>query len=243
MRRDLPEVFQISPAEPLPAPAALISEALRPLLTEERLARIETVLSRRTRSIAVVLDGLIDPHNVSAVLRSADAFGVQEVHVIEDAEPLVASSRVAKGTERWLDLVRHKSAEACINVLRERGFRAYIAEARGAPFDFAQGKLGLTDLRSAGPVAIIFGNEHAGVRSDLRRLADGTFAIPMRGFVESLNVSVAAAITLHALTEGKPGDLSEPDKAELRARFMMLSVPRSQEVVEELVRGRLSRSE
>jgi tRNA (guanosine-2'-O-)-methyltransferase len=227
MRRDLPEVFEINPADPLPAPPNVVSDALRPLLTDERLARIETVLSRRTRSVAVVLDGLIDPHNVSAVLRSADAFGVQEVHIIEAADPLVASTRIAKGAERWLDLIRHQSAEACIKALHARGFRAYIAEAAGDHHP--------ADLRSAGPVAIIFGNEHAGVSSKLRRLADGTFAIPMRGFVESLNVSVAAAITLYAATEGKPGDLSDADKADLRARFMMLSVPRAREVVSELI--------
>ena len=242
MRRDLPEVFEVNAAEPLPAPPAAVSDALRPLLTDERLARIEAVLSRRTRSVAVVLDGVIDPHNVSAVLRSADAFGIQEVHIIENADPLLASSRVAKGTERWLDLIRHASAKACIKALRERGFRVFIAEAKGDPFDFAQGKLGPADLRETDRVAIVFGNEHSGVGSELRRLADGAFAIPMRGFVESLNVSVAAAITLYAATEGKAGDLSEADKEALRARFMMLSVPRAHEVVSELVRGRPARS-
>jgi tRNA (guanosine-2'-O-)-methyltransferase len=227
MRRDLPEVFELGADEPLPAPAAVIIRALTPLLTDQRLARIESVLARRTRSVIAVLDGLIDPHNVSAVLRSSEAFGVQEFHIIEGPETMVASSRVAKGTEQWLDVTVHPDAESCVKALRSRGFSLYIADAKG--------KLEPADLRDREPLAIVFGNEHAGVSEKLRALADGTFAIPMRGFVESLNVSVAAAIALYAITEGKGGTLSQSDKTALRARYMMLSVPRARVVIEELI--------
>jgi tRNA (guanosine-2'-O-)-methyltransferase len=228
MRRDLPEVFELGADEPLPAPPAVIIQALTPLLTDERLARIERVLARRTRSVIAVLDGLIDPHNVSAVLRSSEAFGVQEFHIIKGAETMVASSRVAKGTEQWLDVTVHADAENCAKALRTRGFSLYVADAKG--------KLEPADLRDREPLAIIFGNEHAGVSGKLRALADDTFAIPMRGFVESLNVSVAAAITLYTITEGKGGTLSPSDKTALRARYMMLSLPRAREVIAELVK-------
>lgn len=228
MKRDLPEVFELGADEPLPAAPAVIVHALTPLLTDQRLARIESVLARRTRSVIAVLDGLIDPHNVSAVLRSCEAFGVQEFHIIEGPETIVASHRVAKGTEQWLDVTVHSDVESCAKALRSRGFSLYVADAKG--------QLTPADLRDREPLAIIFGNEHAGVSEKLRALADDTFAIPMRGFVESLNVSVAAAIALCTITEGKGGTLSQSDKTALRARYMMLSVPRAHMVLEELLK-------
>jgi tRNA (guanosine-2'-O-)-methyltransferase len=232
MRRDLPEVFQLGAADPLPAPAIEVVKALQPLLTEERVARIESVLASRTRSIVTVLDGLIDPHNVSAVIRSAEAFGVQELHIIEGSEMTVASPRVAKGSERWLDVSCYADAESCVNSLRRRGFRLYFADSKGT--------LEPAELRDHEPLALVFGNEHAGVSAKLRDLSDESFAIPMRGFVESLNVSVAAAIALSAVTRGKGGTLSEEDKTKLRARYMMLSIPRAREVIEELIKRKSS---
>jgi tRNA (guanosine-2'-O-)-methyltransferase len=227
MRRDLPEVFEINTHSTLPASDRTVVKALRPLLTDDRLDRIEKVLALRTRSVAVVVDGLIDPHNVSAVMRSAEAFGVQELHVIENAETLLASSRVAKGSERWLEVTRHSDPIGCVKALRARGFSVYVADANG--------QLALDELGTHKPVAVCFGNEHEGPSAALRAMADGTFAIPMRGFVESLNVSVAAAITLYTLTQGKSGTLSERDKDALRARFIMASLPRAREVLQELL--------
>lgn len=211
----------------MPADAAVVIRALTPLLTQARLDRIERVIARRTRSVVPVLDGLIDPHNIAAVLRSAEAFGVQDVHVIEASDqPFVASHRVAQGTERWLDILRHRSPETCAAYLRERGYRILVATMGGqtTPRDLNA---------SQDPVAVVFGNEHAGVSPTLTRLSDGTYSIPMRGFVESLNVSVASAITIQAATEPRAGDLPEGARQALRARFMMLSVDRADEVIAE----------
>ena len=94
MRRNHPQAVELLRAPALPAPAADVVRVLEPLLTEARLARIERTLDQRTRGVVAVLDGLIDPHNIAAVLRSADAFGTQEVHVIEGSEQFVASQRV-----------------------------------------------------------------------------------------------------------------------------------------------------
>lgn len=230
MRRDLAELFEVRSAEPLPASPATVIEALGSLLTERRRERIDAVVARRTRSAVVVLDGLFDPHNASAVLRSADAFGVQEVHVIEHADPLLISTRVAKGAENWLDLIRYSRAESCVQALRQRGFCIFVADAAG--------DLGLDEVAKVERAAVVFGNEHLGVSSELRAAADNTFAVAMRGFVESLNVSVAAALTLHALTAHRQSELSEVERDELRARFMMLSVPRARQVLAELLHRR-----
>jgi tRNA (guanosine-2'-O-)-methyltransferase len=228
MRRDNPLAVPVPPPPALPAAAAEVVRILRPLLTEQRLARIAQTLDRRTRSVIAVLDGLIDPHNVAAVLRSADAFGTQEVHVVEAGEPFVASQRVTQGTDRWLDVVRHRDIAGCVEQLHARGYRVYVAQMNG--------RLQPEDLAREPRTAVIFGNEHLGISEAARALADDTYAIPMRGFVESLNVSVAAALTLYAATRERGGDLAPDDRLALEARFLMQSVERADEVVREQLR-------
>jgi tRNA (guanosine-2'-O-)-methyltransferase len=97
MRRDDPDASELLASCALPGPAVEVCEALRPLLSAERVARIEAVIARRTRSLVPVLEAVDDPRNVAAVLRSADAFGVQEVHLVEGAQEFLASRRVTQG--------------------------------------------------------------------------------------------------------------------------------------------------
>jgi tRNA (guanosine-2'-O-)-methyltransferase len=228
MRRDDPEAIDLTVATPLPAAAPTVIAVLEPLLTEARRERIEQVIAARSTAVAAVLDGLIDPHNVSAVLRSADAFGVQAVHLIARPERFLASSRVSQGADRWVSLIEHESPTACVHALRARGHRIFVAAV--------DGRLGPEALAREPRPAIVFGNEHAGVSADMRDLADGTYAIPMRGFVQSLNVSVAAAITLFAAMQGRPGQLDAQAAEELRARYCVLSVPHADEIVAEYLR-------
>ncbi len=225
MRRDHPDAFEVAGPAALPADPAEVIEALEPLLLPERIARIDAILARRTRAVIPVLDGVDDPHNVAAVLRSAEAFGAQEVHTIRGEEPFMASQRVTQGTDRWLDLVRHDSAGACVASLHRRGYHVYVATMDGEATP--------EDLARVERVAIVFGNEHAGVRPELAERADGRYTIPMRGFAQSLNVSVAAAVTLYGATRDRERALGDDDRLRLRARFMMLSVPRADEVVAE----------
>ena len=225
MRRDDPDAGSIGSRPPLPAAPERVIEALGPMLTDERRARIEACLQQRTRSVVPVLEAVDDPHNVAAVLRSADAFGIQEVHLIEGAEPFLAARSVTQGSERWLDVVRHKGVSACLSALRTRGFRVYVATM--------DGEVTPEDLRGIAQVALVFGNEQYGASPAVKALCDGRYTIPMHGFVQSLNVSVAAAITLFSATRGRGGGLSQRDCTELRARFMMHSVPRAEQVVRE----------
>jgi tRNA (guanosine-2'-O-)-methyltransferase len=164
-----------------------------------------------------------DPHNVAAVLRSAEAFGTQEVHLLAGERAFVASQSVTQGGDRWLDIVRHASARACVEALHARGHRVYVATM--------DGDMRPADLATIPRVAVVFGNEHAGVGAELAALADGRYTIPMRGFAQSLNVSVAAALTLHAATRGRRGDLEPQDRLALRARWAMLSVDRADEIL------------
>lgn len=234
MRRKDPECLDLPDTANLPAPPAVVLEALGPLLTEQRLERIEQVIAARSDAVVAVLDGLIDPHNVSAVLRSADAFGVRRVHLIDSNAPFLVSPRVSKGTDRWLQVTTHRSTLACVEALRARGHRIFVA----APA--AEGSVSPEDLAREPRPAIVFGNEHAGVSPELQALADGTYTIPMRGFVQSLNVSVAAAITLFAAMQGRPGNLDAQAMEVLRARYYLLSVPQADAVVAEYLRRQSS---
>ena len=225
MRRDAPELFSLNTGDPLPADPERVCAALEPLLTDERKRRIAEVIAARSLAVAPVLDGLIDPHNVAAVLRSAEAFGVQAVHLIESPQPFLASRRIAQGTHRWLDVIEHASAEACFQALHAQGYRVYVAAM--------DGEITPEALAAEKRVAIVFGNEHAGVSDQMRRLADGAYTIPMQGFVQSLNVSVAAALSLFAATRGRTGDLTPEQRRELRARYVFASVPNAHAIFEE----------
>jgi hypothetical protein len=119
VRTDDPDVIEIVGPPSLARPAELVIEALSPVVTPERLERIEEVVGSRTDGLVLVLDCIADPHNSSAVLRSADAFGVQTVHVIVGEHGFRASQGVSKGTHRWLDIVRYESAEACARQLKK----------------------------------------------------------------------------------------------------------------------------
>jgi tRNA (guanosine-2'-O-)-methyltransferase len=224
VRADDPDLVEVEGPPSLERPADFVIEALSPVVTAERLQRISDVVRARTDDLVLVLDRISDPHNSSAVLRSADAFGLQTVHVIVGEHGFKASRGVSKGTQRWLDIIRYQSAEACARRLQQDGYSIYIA-AMGSDTQ-------LDDLRATRRLALVFGNEHRGVSQEMRTLADGTFSIPMRGFVESLNVSVAAAIAMQTLIrEGRPG-LPSARQRELVARFLMNSVKNADQVIE-----------
>lgn len=225
MRRDEPDVYQVRGPPPLPAPAATVIAALSPVVTPARRARIDAVVARRSRRLIPVLEGVTDPHNGSAVLRSADAFGLQEVHVVDGPHGFLAAHAVSRGTHRWLDVVRHERAVDCVGALRSRGYEVWVAAM--------DGEHGPRDVGRHDRLAVVFGNEHRGASEAMRDGAHGTYAIGMRGFVESLNVSVAAAITMHAATAGRASELSPDERDELTARFLMATVRDAARIVAE----------
>jgi len=163
---------------------------LRPI-TERRRQRMINVLQRRQPDLTVVLENVHDPHNISAVLRSCEAVGIGEVHLIYTVEERPKLSRVvAAGTLRWLDVVNHRSIEECFAALRERGFTIYATH-------LDDNRLELFDLDLTQPSALVFGNEQRGVSPEAVEASDATMIIPMMGMVQSLNISVACAVTLY----------------------------------------------
>jgi tRNA (guanosine-2'-O-)-methyltransferase len=170
------------------------------------------------------MEAFCDPQNVNAVLRTCDAFGVQEVHVVEG--PMKGwdrNKKISQNADKWLDVTRWSSTRECLEALRARGYAIHVTW-------LGEGSVGLSDVDFSGPVALVFGNESRGVSDDALALADSRFAIPMRGFSQSLNVSVAAAVSLFRAVErretqrGRHGDLPEAEAQALRERFYVLAV-------------------
>jgi len=193
-------------------------------LLPERKERIDRAVESRTRTLTVVLEAFCDPQNVNAVLRTCEAFGVQEVHVVEGPmKPYDRNRKISQNADKWLDVVRWQRTPDCLAHLRSRGFAVYATW-------LGEGSVGLSELPFAGPVALVFGNENRGVSPEALAAADRCYAIPMRGLVQSLNVSVAAAVSLfHAVgrrevERGCHGDLGEAEARALRERFYLLAV-------------------
>lgn len=226
MRRSDPESLTLEDLLParvrhaeMHEPDRVIS-VLEPLVQERRRERMRQVFAARLDSVVVVFDDPFDPHNGAAVLRSSEAFGVQRVHVIERGQPFLVSSGVSRGSEKWLDVYKHTRTETCVKALKAQGYVLAAAHPEGTLLP--------SDLRDIPRLAIVLGNEHRGIHPELEAQCDVRVKVPMRGFVESLNVSVTAAVLLSASTAGRSGDLSEEDQKRLYARGLYFSVPRAE---------------
>ncbi len=181
------------------------------------------IIAQRLDAVSVLLDAPHDPHNGAAILRSADAFGVQQVHVVPREEEFQVSAGVAKGTERWVDVVEHPDPTTASRRLLDAGYELVATHPAG--------ELLPADLRRIERVCLVLGNEHDGICAPLRAVVGRSVRIPMRGFVESLNVSVSAAILLHAATEGRAGDLDPNRRRELYAQGLYRTVTRAAEIL------------
>lgn len=194
-----------------------VCRVLAPLLSDDRLARIERVLGDRLRSFVFVLDHLHDPHNRAAILRTAEAMGVLEVHVVQADGRWPLSRRVTQGCHKWLEVVVHRSADRCADRLEERGFRLIEASEKCAVDERV---VPATEQM----IALCFGNEHKGPSAELSARCHGRIGVEMRGFTRSFNVSVAAALLAAELVAGRKRGLDEGDALSLRARYYALSV-------------------
>ena len=168
-------------------------DLLSPYLTDARKQRFAEVLGQRTNWVTAVTEDLFDPHNISAVLRSCDGFGIQSAHIIEVNNPYRVSPGVAKGAAKWLDIERHTDTTHALRDLKSRGFA--ICCTTPHTDDTTPEELPLDR-----PVALVFGSEGPGITEAARAEADHFVRIPMYGFTESFNISVAAALTLQTVT-------------------------------------------
>ncbi len=174
--------------------------------SQRRLEKIRQVLSMRQPDVTVVMENIHDPHNVSAVLRSCDAVGVMRVELLYTVEKFPRIGRKSSSSaNKWLEWRRHKSVDTCYDILRQEGFAVYATHLGDA-------SVSLYDLDLTRKIALVFGNEHRGVSDEAAAKADGNFQIPMVGMIQSLNVSVACAVSLYEVLRQRlaHGRLSTP---------------------------------
>jgi len=209
---------------------ALVCEALAPMLSPERVARIDRVLDARLVSLTTIVEDVYDPHNAAAAIRSCEAFGLQDFHAVEASNRFAPAGGITLGCHRWIDLHRWPTVSACAAALRAQGFALY-ATLPDAPYD-------VETVDVSRPVALVFGNEHAGLTADAIAACDGAVSIPMHGFTQSFNLSVSVALCLSRLAArrraalGAAGDLPAERRARLRARWFALKIRGAEGVVD-----------
>lgn len=179
-------------------------------LTERRLERLRSVAERRQEGLHVLLENVHDPHNVSAVLRTCDAVGVDTVHLLYTVEPFPRfGKKSSAGVAKWARVFRYESVSDAVAALRHENLRIAVTMLDDRA-------VSLYDVVLTEPTVLCFGNEHRGISEELRNVADLSVKIPMVGFVESLNISVACAVTLfEAMRQRIVGGLYDPDSIDL----------------------------
>ena len=161
-------------------------------MTPERRARLMSVLNKRQNDLTVVLENVFDPHNISAVMRTCDAVGIQEIYVLNTKIPRHKKwgAKSSSSAAKWLTIHQFTDAQACFDELRKKYQRILTTH-------LSSDAIHLYDIDFTGSLALVFGNEHSGVSDEIRAMADGNFIIPQVGIIRSLNISVACAVTLY----------------------------------------------
>jgi len=205
---------------------------LEKFFLDSRLNRIDSVLAGRTSSISVVLDGVQNPHNISAVLRSADAFGIQNIYLV--GESFTYSRGISLGSERWLTLHKFETAEECLAALREKELSAVLLQAEELTKQGGGSSLSIEKLPFDRKLALVFGNEHRGVSEAFQKSSPIYAHIPMVGFVESLNISVAAAITFFsAYISGRP-NMEDAERLALRDSWLVKDLRGGEQILKRI---------
>lgn len=161
-------------------------------MTPERKEKLSSVLNKRQGDITIVLENVFDPHNISAVMRTCDAVGIQDLFILNTKIPPHKKwgARSSSSAEKWLSIHQHTNAEECFGQLRKH-YNTILTT------HLADDAVSLYDVDFTKSIALVFGNETFGVSDEIRALADGNFVIPQCGIIQSLNISVACAVTIY----------------------------------------------
>ena len=204
--------------------------------SDNKRALFDRLAPLRTRHICVVLEDIYQSHNASAVLRSCDCFGVQDVHVIEKHNPFNPAGDVAVGSSKWVDYYRYQDTKAAYDELRRRGYRIVAT----LPHENDQM---IGDLDIGQKTALVFGTELTGLSQEAIDGADAYVKIPMYGFTESFNISVCAALSLFSLTERMRRDpkldwrLDDDALLDLKLHWSMQAIREGNQVMQKLIAG------
>lgn len=222
-----------------------IIEKLGPFISYERSEKISAIINERTYTISPVLDTIYDEGNINAIIRSAENLGYQSLHIINSPQTKASVSRVTQGSDKWVDIYRHKTRTQCITELKARGYRVVATSLRslactsdGRPLP---PRVPIEEMNFSRPLAIVFGNEKDGVHQEILEAADLYTYIPTVGLAESFNVSVAASIVLYTAYSirkrqfGRQGDLDSYQQEMLKARFYLKSVRHSGRIIRQMI--------
>ena len=218
-----------------------VFEHLAQFVSDHKKQFIDKVLDQRTRQVTVVLENIYQSQNASAVVRTCECMGLQDIHIIENTAMYGLNLRVLKGSNKWMTMERYQAkkindTEVCFNKLRANGYKILVA-------DPSEDGISIHDVDvSASRVALVFGNELTGVSDYARENSDMRIRIPMFGFTESLNISVSVAICVNALvTKLHQSDqylgLSQEEKDELKLAWFRKIVKRSDLIEREFLRA------
>jgi tRNA (guanosine-2'-O-)-methyltransferase len=184
-------------------------------MNEVRREKLQQVLNKRQFNITVVMENVHDPHNIAAVMRTCDAVGIQEIYILNTLIPehKKFGAKSSSSAAKWLSIYSFTDTADCITALRKKYNKIYTTH-------LSDNATQLYNLDLTDSIALVFGNEHAGVSDEIRLLADGNFIIPQVGIIQSLNISVACAVTIYeafrqkmiALQYTKPNPAFEQDR-------------------------------
>ena len=208
---------------------------LQGFISDDRKTRFEEILSQRTRHITCVLENIVDAHNANAVIRTCECFGIQDIHVIENENRFKAAKKVLQGAHKWLSIFKYKEVGSksmdCIQLLKAKGYKIVATSPHSGSID-------IHDLDLKQPLAIVMGQENVGISDVVKAEADVFVKIPMHGFTESLNISVAAAILLQDIssrlrrTDAVNWKLSNEEKDEIRREWTLKNIYRNELLIE-----------
>ena len=213
---------------------AALYERAAELISENKRALFDRLAPLRTRHISVVLEDIYQSHNASAVLRSCDCFGVQDVHVVEARNAFNPAGDVAVGSSKWVDYYKHASIEEAYRHLHQQGYRIVATLPH-------ENDTMIGDLDISQPTALVFGTELTGLTQEAIDGADAYVKIPMYGFTESFNISVCAALSLFSLTERMRREaslhwqLGDDELLDLKLHWMMQAIRDGEKVMKELI--------
>ena len=202
------------------------SEQYYQMISEKRKTKIKEIIDHRLSSITIVLENIYDSHNANAVIRTCEAFGITTLHLIQTAEPFFTAKRIVAGSSKWVDVKIWQNAKECFDFLHQNNFVIYTSAIHHS-------SISIWDIEFNQQTALVFGNEHAGISEMAHKLTDGNFIIPMYGFTESFNISVAAGISASIACMRRrqflnsAGDLSLQQKTNMEKYFLEKSLPKS----------------
>lgn len=213
-----------------------IYQELQAFISPEKVEMFDRIASERTNYITVAMENIHHDHNASAVLRTCDCFGVQQLHTIEKDHQYKIQREIARGAGKWVDIYNYNEGptpvEDCIKKLKTKGYQIIATTPHEEDCNIA-------DLPIDQPTAIVFGTEWTGISEEMIQLADGFVKIPMYGFTESFNVSVSAALVLQELRNRLAKSsidylLTENEQTELKIKWASKIIKNGEQVTNEI---------